>query len=708
LTCTLWLCLGCYGYADDARKDGLYLTVPNPIKADTAELVRRRIDDAMGRQKRSIGTIVFDFNPDELPSGTSNFGVALDFAEFIRRLNLGEPGLPPMTTLAYVRKAVTKHTVLPVIACSQMIFAPDGSIGDIPPEDARKETVRAAYRDQAKYHGSPDLVLRLLDPQLPLKRVRTPQGDRIVSATTIAEWKKQGKDFIVETGDLRGLEPGRVLIDADTARGFGLAQAIHATREQLIEAVGLSRRALAEDWLTDRTWVPWRIEVRGSLDAGKVQSLERRIKNAIAHNANLIILQLDSEAGDIRHVATLAQELRTLKDNAGVHAVRTVAYLPPGKLTGAATFLALGCSEIIFGKDAVLSDFHYLPDADRQLVAEMIMPLATTQGYPARLFEATVTPGMKLVRVKSRGDAHPAMQLVTEAEFKADQGTPLPRWTSFGVLQPGDKLLRITPDLAREWQIASATDVDTLDALYQHLGIDSEQVRVSRDDTLDRIAEFFREPWVEFLLIMFGILGLILEVKLPGTTIPGTIAALCFVLFFWAHSFVGQFTLLAILLFVLGLAMIAVEVFIVPGVAFVGLAGIALVIVSLALVTLDRWPTTSQDLVSLGSTLTTFGLSLVAAVAGAIALAHYLPSIPYANRLVLKPPTEGAESSIHPAVPSRMLGEIGVSVTTLRPAGKAQFGEQFLDVIAEGDYVEPGKRVQIVEIEGYRIVVKEI
>ena len=87
---------------------------------------------------------------------------------------------------------------------------------------------------------------------------------------------------------------------------------------------------------------------------------------------------------------------------------------------------------------------------------------------------------------------------------------------------------------------------------------------------LDRIAEFFRSPAVMFLLVTFGIFGLILEIKMPGTTIPGTVAALCFVLFFWAHSFVGQFTVLAALLFLLGVSMILVEIFFIPGFAFVG------------------------------------------------------------------------------------------------------------------------------------------
>jgi len=67
-----------------------------------------------------------------------------------------------------------------------------------------------------------------------------------------------------------------------------------------------------------------------------------------------------------------------------------------------------------------------------------------------------------------------------------------------------------------------------------------------------------------------------------------------------------------------------------------------------------------------------------------------------------------AENLTSAYVSPSLLGAIGVAVTTLRPSGKAQFGEEFLDVIAEGDYVNPGSRVQVIEIEGNRIVVKEV
>ena len=198
---------------------------------------------------------------------------------------------------------------------------------------------------------------------------------------------------------------------------------------------------------------------------------------------------------------------------------------------------------------------------------------------------------------------------------------------------------------------------------------------------------------------------------MPGATLPGVVSAVCFVLFFWAYSFVGEFTFLAVLLFILGLVLIAVEIFVIPGISVPGIAGVLLVIVSLVLVTLERMPETTEDWVSLGHTLTTFALSMAVALVGAFTLAWYLPSIPYANRLILKPPPDDTDAEENlGAGPSyaALLGAIGVAATPLRPAGKVQFGEEFLDVVAEGDYVNAGCRVQVIEVEGNRIVVKEV
>lgn len=716
---------------ETTRKDGLFISVPNPITSEAVAQIKLKVQDAVeGAKKRNITTVVFDFNPTGQPSSTSDFGPCNSLAKYIRQLQLGQikPHWPRMMTVAFVQHEVTRHTVLPALACNQIIMSneadkdtrlPKARLGGVTRDldGILDETERTAYRDYAKDYPSPDVIQRMIDPELPLRRAKTKQGERYGSPDSIKEWEARGELVSVDPGVPPGLQAGQNLFAPDHAMQLKLARAVYKTRGELAAALQLPRQALVEDWLAGVTKVVWVVEVRGPMDTSKVNSLRRRINRAVGQQANFIILHLDSEGGDTRDVASLANELRNLKDASGKVPVKLAAWVPPGRSLGAATFLALACSEIVLGKDAALADFGYLAGDEntdqRRRAAEMLVPLAREQGYPPLLFQAALDPSLALVRVKAKND--PGLELlVIDKEFEADQQSANPRWNSFGRLTPLEgEHFKITAPLAAEWRVAQATDVDTPGVPYALLGLstESQRIRVARDDWLDQIAEFFREPWVRFLLIMLGIIGLILELKMPGATFPGVMSAVCFVLFFWAYSFVGEFTLLAVLLFILGLVLIAVEIFILPGVTVTGIAGLVLVVGSLVLVTLEKMPETTQDWADLGTTLTTFGLSMAAAMAGAFMLAWYLPSIPYANRLILKPPDEEDETRDQPDTVSPyagLLGAIGVAATPLRPAGKAQFGEDFLDVVAEGDYVNLGSRVQVIEIEGNRIVVKEV
>jgi membrane-bound serine protease (ClpP class) len=693
--------------------DGLFITVPNPIDDKAISQIERKIQGAIEREKRAISLVVFDFNPQGLPSGTSDWNSPNRLAEYIRNLQQGTvPGktnYPNIATVAFIQNLVNKHTVLPVLACRQIVMSNErdpttrqikARLGDVTRDmgGALGETTRLAYTGVARKFASPDLVLRMLDPNLVLKKVVTLEGPRFLSAKSLRELDK--KDYTFDDNLPNALQVGNGLFDAQQAFDLGICNGIKNSAAELAASLQLPRKSLTEDWLVVHEKIfPWRIEVRGPLDQGKLEAIERRLKTAVGRGANLLILQLEAQSGETKHVASTAQMIRNLRDDNQLP-VKTIAYIPPGRSLGAATFLALACNEIVMAPDAVLADFTYLPEEQVEVVKTMLLHLAKEQGYPPLLLEAALNKDLVLYRAKTKEGED---RLVEEQNVKKTDWVIMSRLDKI----PG-KFLKITAPLAEEFRVAQSATIGSLEALNAHYGLESQRVRIARDDWLEQVAEFFREPLVNFILIMVGIVGLIMELKLPGTTVPGVIAAICFVLFFWAYSFVGQFTLLAILLFVLGLFLIGLEIFVIPGFGFTGISGIVLLISSLVLVTLERMPQTSQDWVSLGSTFGTFGLSLVSALAAAFLLAWYLPSIPYANRLVLQPPNdesqEGGQGFVNPA----LLGAIGVAATPLRPAGKAQIGDDFLDVIAEGDYVQPGSRVQIIEIEGNRIVVKEI
>jgi membrane-bound ClpP family serine protease len=686
------------------QKDGLFITVPNPITDSAVSQIEARINDARSRQKRTLQTIVFDFNPGGQPAGTSKFPSCLGLKDLIWKLRTKDS----LSTVAFLHNEVTKHTVLPVLACDEIVMSRGAKLGQVQrdAEDRLTEAARSEYAAVAARKGSPDLVWKMIYADLALARVKTKDGVRYVDRKTLPEGAR------VEVPP--GLDVGvaNTLFDTARARGVELCKAVYESRADVQRAYGLSPRSLREDTLPpDKMAVVARVDLTGTVNKAKLDSLERRVKNAVGRGANVIVVYLDCEGGETVDVASTANVLGTLRDAPEKPIVKTIAYVPPHRSLGAATFLALGCSEIVMAKDAVLGDFEYLRSAGEHLemTRKMLVELADRQGYPPLLFQATLEPGMVLYRAHPPQKTTP-LRIMSEQDLKASGGA----WVPAGRIPiPEGQLLKIDASLAKDWGVANYTDVESIDDLYARYNLDPSRVRVSRDDWLDKVAEFFREEIVKIILIMVGIAGLILELKMPGVGIPGVIAAICFVLFFWAHSFVGQFTMLAVLLFVLGLILIGLEIFVVPGFGVTVISGVVLVVVSLVLVTLERMPQTTEDWLSVGGTVTSLGVGLVAAIAGAFVLAWYLPHIPYVSRLVLAPPEH--EDGIDPDAfggrqesAAALLGAIGVAATTLRPAGKARFGDDYLDVIAEGDYVNPGSRVQVIEIEGNRIVVKEV
>jgi membrane-bound ClpP family serine protease len=325
----------------------------------------------------------------------------------------------------------------------------------------------------------------------------------------------------------------------------------------------------------------------------------------------------------------------------------------------------------------------------------------------------------ELFRVRTRKGAL-ERRVITGEQLAEDQKSADPKWKQEGQIKHKGKLLVLDAALAKELGVARYT-VKGRDAreVYAEYGLEPDKVREITPDWLDQIASFLRSSYVRFFLVMIGMTCLILEVKIPGATVPGVIAAICFVLFFWAQFMApshvgGQIIILALLLFILGLILIGVEIFILPGFGFVGVSGIMLTLVGLGLATVERMPQSGSDWLSLGASLSQFGLGMVLAVFGAIVLARYLPHIPIANRLMLSPPGERTELGEEPAsLPgveqaAALLGAIGTSATDLRPAGMARFEEQFVDVVTDGSFVPAGARVQVIEVEGNRIVVKEV
>lgn len=711
--------------------DGIFITVRNPITTNVAKRVMTKVERLLQQPDHRNLKIVFDFNPDGYPAATADYGPCRTLAEFILDLH-------QVNTVAFVHNEVAGHSVLPVLACKEIVMSKGGKplqnekrsveakLGDVLREQDRplRDDQVLFYKQLAERTGrNPAVILKMADKSMEVIEGTRKNAVWYVDASKLPEETKKGFVAVVPTKVVA--EAGRAgFYRPDQANTFGLCSDFRETRQELAEAYGLPPRSLREDVLEGRTPIAYRVVVRGPVTAAMYESLERRIRHVIAaRNANFILLQLECQGGDTVEARRLADFLRDLKDNDGREHVMTVAYVTP-EASDVATLIALGCSEIVMSDRASLGNFEAVlakrPDFT-DAVRESVEGLANEQGYPRLLFRGMFEPQLEIHRVRSqKGIAE--RRLMDGAELKKDREGER-RWVDEGgqikasepAFRPG-QWFRVDAERAKELEIARAVvDGDppaALPKIYALYGL--ENVRNAELDWLDALAAFLREPWVGMILIMVGITGLLLELKIPGVMFPGILAAICFVLYFWANSqLAGHLTMLAVLLFVLGLILIGLEIFVVPGFGITGISGITLVVVSLALATLVKKPETTGEWLDFGTSLSHIALSLLAAVGAAFTLAWYMPSIPYVNRLVLKPPSaDGTVDEGSPLAASEqavaMLGAIGEAATTLRPAGKARIGDEYVDVVAEGAYVEAGTPVQVIEVEGNRIVVKPL
>lgn len=722
--------------------DGLFVTVPNPITSDAANRVKEETtrfvqrfqaaEQARPAEQRRVPKVVLDFNPNGNPAGTRDFGPCLDLAQYLLRLH-------GAITIAFVRNEVTRHTVLPVLACKEVVLSERAALGNVLPEPGERPSraERVAYEEVIEARGlCPAVVLKMLDKDMEVKKARKLKDGSTWYIDARDEKAEREKGVVVAdpTPVLRA-GPLSTLFSAAQAREFGLCQDFFLeNRQQVAEKYQLPPTSLRGDPLQGRNPVAWRKEVRGPVNGALDESLWRSIKRAIGQGANVLILQLDCSGGDLQVAHDLARRLRNI-DKEFDRPVLTVAYIPH-QAPDTAAILALGCSEIVMHRDAVFGDFSAVVSErqngqpveldPKRLATRMgpVLELAELQGYSPLLLRGMMDRQVTIYQVKSR--TGPEWRLITQEELEQDiqeaekAGKPR-RWGNERLIKKGGAdgvLLTLRgsddeKDDAKKLGIARHVVGDVRE-LYAVYGVPPEQVRVAGPDWLDELAAFLRSSGVSIFLVMLGITCLILELKMPGVGLPGVVAAVCFVLFFWAHSqLAGQITMLAVLLFVLGLILLGLEIFVIPGFGVVGISGAVLLVVSLALAAFEKKPETTEEWLGFGSNVATFALTAVGAVVAALVLAWYLPNIPYVNRLVLKPNEEEGELAAEaaPAIQpelAALLGAIGVAATPLRPAGKAQFGEEFVDVVAEGSYVLPGTRVQVIEIEGNRVVVKEI
>ena len=691
------------------------IPVATPFESEGAKRIRNLALEALDKfiletkgvpaAERPVFKLILDFNPQG-KAFTSEFGPAYDLAQSLRLLkNRGS-----LTIFGWVHGEVQRHGVLPLLACDNIYYSKDALVGGVVGDSGEflSNTIRTAYDEITAGRFARVVIRKMYAPDLVIVKATNPKGREIF----VERGEDPQGEIVLQAG-----KEGRY--DFAAAKTFGISEQEPAENLGALAAIlRLSAKSLGDATVSNRELVPWRIVLTGPITPELFERFKRRVSRAVGQGANCLILQFECGQGMAESALEIASFIRDLEKSSRVNPIKTIAFHTT-RARDLSLIMSLACSKIIMEEGASLGplDDALISNPETRLrlrtqLEDLLQEKIASKLEAKLLAEAFLNSSSRIALVvhKVTGETKliDSEDLVNQPAFKLElQIKPFSK-------EDENKPLRLRAEQAADSRIGMVNTVtkDVESALLSE-NFKMESVPISGTDWLDELAEFLTHPWTRVVLIMLAITCLILEVKMPGISLPGVLSAFFFVLFFWSHSqFSGQIFWLAIFLFFLGMILIGVEIFILPGFGITGIAGILLVLGSLGLVAYGHWPKNPDEWVGLGKSMAPYGISCMGALVSVVIIAQFLPSMPMTSKLFLKPRDNDdqplfAEDELHQGL-AGLLGSIGVAETSLHPSGKARIGDHWLDVVSDGGFIVQGAKIKVCQIEGGKIVVSEV
>ena len=436
------------------------------------------------------------------------------------------------------------------------------------------------------------------------------------------------------------------------------------------------------------------LPVRDDIMPPLLYLIRRGVKAAMEDRADLLVLDMETNGGRVDTTEEIIAVLNQFKG-------QTVTYVNR-KAFSAGAFIAVATQKIYMAPQSVIG---------------AAAPLMMTPGGGASemqgTMEAKMTSGIRaLVRANAEKNGHN----VEVVEAMIDKNKVLE--IDGDVLNEKGQILTLTNTQAEkkygatQKPLLSSGTFESLDALLSELGYGSARRVDIRPTGAEKLGIWINT--LSPLLLIIGIIGIYIEFKTPGFGLPGIVGITAFVIYFLGGYVAGLSGMEWIALFILGLVLFALELFVFPGITVLGLAGALFMLVAIVMAMVDIYPATPglpspvRFQVPLQPILVNLSVSFGGSLLLMWVLSYILPKTTLYSALVSH--TVSGESSVafQQEQQSRRLGELGVAVSVLRPGGKAQFGDELLDVITQGDMITKGSRVRIVGHSGTEAVVEEV
>ncbi|MCL1874209.1 MAG: nodulation protein NfeD [Clostridiales bacterium] len=402
------------------------------------------------------------------------------------------------------------------------------------------------------------------------------------------------------------------------------------------------------------------IPIRGEINKSQYLFVQRSYQQALAAGAEALIFEIDTYGGYVDYAVSI-------KDVIFSSSLPTVCFVD-SKAVSAGSLLALAGEKLVMAPGSIMGAAEPrlgMERADEKTLsfwAGQLSAVAEARGRNPRIAAAMADIDLEIEGLSEKG-----------------------------------RLLTLTAKEALEHEMIDAI-ISSRSALISELDLPPQGAPDPQRSWQELFANWLSSPLIAAILLMLGIAGLAIEIFSPGFGVFGVVGIAAFALFFLGNFWAGHTGLEAGIFFAVGLILILLEIFVIPGFGFAGVLGIASLLASIIFAS-----------PSFSYALTSFLLALAGAILLIILTLRFKKTRRIWDKLTLGETLDTKHGYVSSSQDYfHLVGARGVTVTPLRPVGAAEIEGRRVEVVTDGEFIAGNLPVEVFKVEGFRVVVREI
>lgn len=415
----------------------------------------------------------------------------------------------------------------------------------------------------------------------------------------------------------------------------------------------------------------YRFDVKEDIGPNSWRTTKNAFDQAEAMQAEMVLMELNTFGGMVNFADSIRSRILDSP-------LKTVVYINHNAASAGA-LISLASDRIYMSKGSSIGAAsvvdqtgEVMPEKYQSYMRGLMRATAEAKGRDPRIAEAFVDPEIDLPGIK-----------------------------------PPGKILTLTSSEAMELGLIDG-ELNSIWDIYEAEGLSSPAETKHQITWIDQVIAFLINPAVSGILILIIIGGIYFELQTPGVGFPLIAAIIAGVLFFAPLYMQGLADNWEIALFILGVLLIILEIFVIPGFGLPGLLGIVLMICGLAFsMVANDW--LNFKISAPGLLMQSFLIVIISLAASIVLMVIFGKSMLQSRafkRLVLQDEQRSVEGYTSSRLLADLVGREALARTVLRPSGKIEIDGKWYDAVALDGFVELGEQVTVVKHENYNLFVR--